>query len=97
MQLNITSNQEYTVYGEAVATFGLTVSGATDGVGLLTRGLVWDCSAIWADPGFQFPISTSWTANGQGSSVLTTWTANGQGSSVITAWTTPGPGMNGEC
>ena len=96
MQAIVNSNLEFTVYGEAVVTFGFTVSGATDGVGLLTRGLVWDCSQIWWPNGSGSSLATTWTANGWGSSTVTNWTKNGWGSSTVTTWTPVGKGYWGE-
>lgn len=37
-----------TFYGEAQETGGLTVSGAIDGIGLVTYGFLWECPYIWS-------------------------------------------------
>lgn len=79
-----------TVYGEALVTAGLTVRGAISGLGLVTRGLIWECQNIWTDS--EENIATNWTAP---SSPATSWT-NAE-DSITTTWTEPSGEPFAEC
>jgi hypothetical protein len=75
------------VQGQALESRGLEVFGVVgnlfnvDGIGLVSRGLLWPKGAIWGacDAG----VSTAWTACG--SAIATTWTNSG--SAISTTWT----------
>lgn len=48
-------------YGEAILTRGLKVNHAIDGMGILTRGLLWELYSVWFDVEYYSPITTTWT------------------------------------
>jgi hypothetical protein len=62
----------YTTYGEAIETNGLVVRHDINGVGLVTRGLVWQLFDIFIDTASVDGISSSWS-NAE-ASITTTWT-----------------------
>lgn len=97
----ITAFENYAPLGEPILTRGFERAGAViDGVGLLTYGLLWPCSGIWADV-YGSPFNPS----GPGSSLSTTWVGvsgspfnpNGSGASLTTTWTEVSGGIWGEC
>ena len=69
------------VYGESVATNGLVCRNVVDGLGLVSRGLLWELYAIWFDKDYYDNLATTWTNNQP---------------SVTTTWTSPRFGMAGE-
>jgi hypothetical protein len=87
-------NIDETVYGEAVLSFGLQVRGAIDGIGLLTRGLVWHCPQLWTDTTILSGIATGWTGSATASS--TSWT-DASGASITTWTQVPHSGIWSEC
>ncbi len=48
-------------YGESLLTNGLKVNHGIDGLGLVTRGLIWELYSIWIDTEYYAPITTTWT------------------------------------
>lgn len=62
----------YTTYGEAIETNGLVVRHDINGVGLVTRGLVWQLFDVFIDVGSVDGITTSWSDSQ--SAITTTWT-----------------------
>ena len=84
---------DYAVYGEALLSFGFEVRDAIDGMGIVTRGLIWHCPQIWIDQQNVAGIVSTWTNASSASS--TAWTqASGAGSSTTTTWTNT---FTGEC
>lgn len=81
-------------YGEAVVTMGLEVRDATNGYGIISRGLLWELQAIWLDIQAVAPLMTSWT-DAPGASIITTW-APASGSSLSTSWTPSQFGIFGD-
>lgn len=62
----------YFCYGMPLLDVGLAMQSANNGVGLVTRGLVWQAYDIWGSNGDE-NISTTWIADAS-QSVTTTWT-----------------------
>jgi hypothetical protein len=81
-------------YGEPLVTFGFENRGVVNGLGLVSRGLLWQIHDFWFDSDYYSNLSTSWAA-ASGSSVSTTWSA-ASGASVATTWTSPQYGLYGE-
>lgn len=73
--------RDFNVYGQAIVDYGLALTDATDGVGLLTRGNIWQLPQIWFAPILANPISTSWST---ASHPTTTWST---ASHPTTNWT----------
>lgn len=70
--MNLINNLSIQPYGEALVTFGLEVRDGISGIGLVTRGFIYDTYAIWLDTTVAAPITTNWAT---GVSVAaTTWT-----------------------
>jgi hypothetical protein len=69
-------------YGEALVTNGLVTRNVVNGLGLVTRGFIWELYGIWFDAEYYAPITTSWAAYG---ATLTS-----------TTWTSPPIGMAGD-
>lgn len=92
------------VYGQSLLNYGVCVSDAISGVGLITKGFLWQGYEIWLWREDSDPVSTGWTAaagySGSATLVTTSWTSaagySGGVSLVTTAWTSPSGGMNGE-
>lgn len=63
---------KYSFYGEALLSNGLVVRHAINGIGLVTRGLVWQLYDIFIDTGAEDGITTSWSDSE--SAITTTWT-----------------------
>lgn len=66
------NDPRYQPYGEALETFGLEVRGAVNGLGLVTRGLIWQFYSIWTDNDNLDGLTTTW--NDSNASITTTWT-----------------------
>lgn len=86
----------YAAYGTAVVSRGLQAqASAVNGVGLLTRGLVWQAGYVWFDPQRAANVSTGWTAalgySGSAAAYTTGWTASfgysGSAAAISTTWT----------
>lgn len=60
------------VVGDALETFGFTVKGAIEGLGLMTQGLIWKYRSIWSTTYDNDVVSTTWVS--AESSITTTWT-----------------------
>lgn len=69
-------------YGEPLLSYGLYNRSSINGIGLVTRGFLWETQDIWLDTTFVSQLSTTWVV---GSSVSSTsWVV---GSSVSsTSW-----------
>jgi hypothetical protein len=76
---------DVTVRGVALSTIGLTEWNTFDGLGLLTRGLIWECPNIWYGPytSTGSTISTNWSLS---AAVSTNWSLCA-GTTVSTTWT----------
>lgn len=77
---------DVTVKGVALSTVGLTEWNSIDGLGLVTKGLIWGCQNIWYGPWTSTgatQIATSWSLM---ASPVTNWTL-APGCSVSTTWT----------
>ena len=61
------------VYGEPLVTYGLENRGVVDGLGLVSRGLLWELYSIWFDKDYYDNLTTTWADNAP--SVTTTWTS----------------------
>lgn len=48
-------------YGEAMLTRGLEANDTIDGIGLISRGLLWSLYNIWFDVEYYDNLSTVWT------------------------------------
>ena len=59
-------------YGEALVSSGLVCRNVVNGMGLVTRGFLWQKYDIWYDNEFYNPLSTSWT--NADATITTTWT-----------------------
>jgi hypothetical protein len=81
---NIHDQNAYYPFGMPVLDQGLVHQYANNGIGLLTKGLVWQAYDIWGPNGDE-KITTSWTAD-PSSSITTTWTSDSS-SSITTTWT----------
>ena len=66
------SNPNFTIYGDSITTFGLENRGAVNGLGLVTRGLVWQIFSIWTDRDKLDSLTTSWSNSV--AAITTTWT-----------------------
>lgn len=62
------------VYGEPLETFGFENHGVVNGVGLVTRGLVWQYFDLWMDMDYYSNLSSTWV-DAAGSSISTTWSS----------------------
>ena len=82
----------YTTYGEAIETNGLEVRHGINGVGLLTRGLVWQLFDVYLLTESVDGITTSWS-DSEGS-ITTTWSDSE--SAITTTWTDVQYGIYGE-
>lgn len=60
------------VYGEPLVTFGFENMGVINGLGLVSRGLLWNLYDIWFDNDYYSQITTSWS--NADSVITTTWT-----------------------
>lgn len=86
---------QYTPMGMALLSGGLVQNVSINGIGLVTKGFIWQGPAIWFDPNAYAPISTSWGAAygyiGSSFVISTGWTAaigySGSASLITTAWT----------
>ncbi len=91
---NQSNPYNYCLYGMALLTGGLVQVVATNGIGLVTGGLVWQGPIVWFDPQAANPISTGWTAcfgyAGSTYTITTGWTAMagyiGSSSTITTTW-----------
>ena len=64
-------------YGESIISFGLYVRDGISGIGLVSRGFIYDTYAIYIDTTAAAPITTTWAV---GSSVSSTsWNEVSQG------------------
>ncbi len=79
------------VYGLALLTGGLSVGGAIDGFGAITRGFLWQLYKIWFDPQFYSPLTTTWADSN--AAITTSW-ANSN-TVITTTWTDTGSGAEG--
>lgn len=70
------------VYGSPLVTFGFENCGVINGLGLVSRGLLWQYNDLWFDKDYYSNLATTW--------------AQASGSSITTTWTTPQFGMFGE-
>lgn len=61
------------VYGEALLSGGLANRQATNGYGMVTRGLLWQLYDIFIDTEYISPITTTWASSE--SVITTTWTS----------------------
>ena len=75
-RFNVADANSYFMYGMALLDGGLAVQSANNGVGLVTRGLVWQGYDVWGPDEF-FGVTTSWSAD-PSSSITTTWTADNE-------------------
>ena len=92
------ANQLYDFYsyGESNVDFGLVVGYATNGYGLVTRGLVWQASEIWGPAVGYSSLTTSWAAPSGYSALATSWAAPSGYSALTTGWTLSRLGVFGE-
>lgn len=79
---------DVTVRGVALTTFGFTEWNTISGLGLVTHGLIWECSNIWYPGclGCESLSPIAWTLSSYGATA-TTWTLSSYGSTT-TGWTT---------
>lgn len=86
----------YAVYGTAVVSRGIQAQfEAINGVGLVSRGLIWQAPHIWFDPQRAANLTTGWTASlgyaGSATTYATTWAAafgySGSTAVISTTWT----------
>lgn len=94
---NQKDKSSFSVYGQSLLDYGLCVTDGISGVGLITRGLVWEGYEIWLFTQDVAPVTTGWTAaigwSGGASLITTSWSG---ASTPTTAWTLSDSGMNGE-
>jgi len=86
---------DVTVRGSALLDYGLTEWQAVEGLGLLTKGLIWPCTSIWYGPLMSTgatAVTTSWSLM---ASVSTSWTE--VGASITTTWTASNTNNIEEC
>jgi len=95
---NLQDANNFFVYGEPLVDGGICNIKAQEGVGLVTRGLVWVFASIWDYPQALSGISTSWAAYAAGNSLVpTVWSPYSAGQSLVpTVWTDPVGGIWGE-
>ena len=62
------------VYGEPLVTVGLENHGVINGLGLVTRGLLWQLYDLWSDKDYYSNITTTWSAT-YNATITTTWTS----------------------
>lgn len=74
MATNLSDVNDYYPYAQANTDFGLCVDGAANGIGLVTRGLVWQGWDIWCNIQLTAGISTAWTPISGYSGLATPWT-----------------------
>lgn len=83
----------YAVYGTAVVSRGIQAQfDATNGVGLVSRGLIWQAPHIWFDPQRAANLTTGWTSaigySGSTAVYVTGWTASAGYSGAATVYAT---------
>lgn len=84
----------YGTYGMALLDQGICQIDAINGVGLLTRGFIWQGPAVWFDPQSMYGVSTNWSAaagySGNATLYTTGWTAAigyaGSATTYATTW-----------
>lgn len=81
--MSTTDPNQYCAYGMALLDGGICQVDAYNGVGLVTRGLVWQGPWIWWDQQDKlsgYTLVTGWTAalgySGSSIAYVTTWTAS---------------------
>ena len=63
------------VYGDPLCTSGFENYGVVNGLGLVTRGLLWQLYDLWFDNDYYSNLATSWTDVDASSGISTTWTS----------------------
>ncbi len=76
----------YWVYGDALVSRGLFNRYATNGVGLVTDGLVWELYDIYHDVDWMSKTITTWANAFPGTTIVTTWTPAIGSSIAPTVW-----------
>ena len=82
----------YFTYGEGIVSSGFVVRDGINGVGLVTRGFIWQLYDIWVGREATDSLSTSWS-NAE-ASLTTNWTNMDTG--ISTTWTDMQYGISGE-
>ena len=91
---NYASPDPVFVYGEPLLNYSLSNHGAVNGLGLASRGLLWQLFDLWCDVDYYSTVSTSWS-QAIGASLTTTWAAAAGSTITSTTWTSPQYGMFG--
>lgn len=87
-----TDTNKIQIYGESVVTNGLSVRDGINGIGLVTRGVLWQLFDIYIDTGSKDGIVSSWSNSD--ASITTTW--SNSDSAISTTWTNEQYGIYGE-